>query len=582
MTAWNLSCPDWRQRLREGRSLVPDLPIDRVAGERAVAVFNKLRLFDVPGTPTMADAGADWFRDIVRALFGSIDPATKRRMIRELFLLVPKKQNKTTGGALLMLTALLLNERPRAPFLLTGPVQKTADDAFAAAAGAIELDPVLAKKLHVRDHLKTIIHRDTQAKLEIMTFDPDIVTGKKVVGALVDEEHVLGRMPRAKKAMVQLRGGMMPFPESFLAIITTQSDEPPAGVFREDLTKAREIRDGERSGAMLPVLYEFPPEMQQDPAKPWRDPVNWPMVTPNLGRSIALETLKQAFDDEDANGDAALRVWASQHLNVQIGMAMHADRWAGADYWERQTDKSITLDSLLKRCEVIAVGIDGGGNDDLYGLNALGKEKRTGDLLSWSRAYALPIVLERRKDIATQLQDFAKQGDLVIVQKIEEACDDVVSIISRIDQAGLLGTLPDERRAIGVDPACIKQTLAALAEAGYPAEQIYGVPQGWRLFSAVKSAELYLSSGVLWHADQPLMTWCVGNAKVQMLRNAAIVTKELSGTAKVDPLMAMFDAVELMGRAPAGSPIDAYMTFLKARQQQEQPDATSTPTELDA
>src|SRR4051812_10884233 len=145
----DLSCPDWVERLRSGRSLVPDLVLPNPAeGERAVGIFNKLRLFDVPGTPTMAEAGGEWFRAIVRVLFASLDPVTKARLIRELFLLVPKKNNKTTGGALLMLTALLMNQRPGAPFLLTGPVNKTADDAFAAADGAIQLDDVLKKKLH--------------------------------------------------------------------------------------------------------------------------------------------------------------------------------------------------------------------------------------------------------------------------------------------------------------------------------------------------------------------------------------------------------------------------------------------------
>jgi len=134
--SWNLACPDWAERLKSGRSLVPDLPLNAKEGNRAVAVFNKLRLADVPGTPTMGEAGGDWFRDIVRALFGALDPLTRARMIRELFLLVPKKNNKTTGGALLMLTALLLNMRPRASFIMTAPVQDTAEKAFEAALTA--------------------------------------------------------------------------------------------------------------------------------------------------------------------------------------------------------------------------------------------------------------------------------------------------------------------------------------------------------------------------------------------------------------------------------------------------------------
>ena len=55
----DLSCTDWATRLSTGRSLVPDVPINQQAGDRAVAVFNKLRLADVPGTPTLEDAGGD-------------------------------------------------------------------------------------------------------------------------------------------------------------------------------------------------------------------------------------------------------------------------------------------------------------------------------------------------------------------------------------------------------------------------------------------------------------------------------------------------------------------------------------------
>jgi phage terminase large subunit-like protein len=551
MQPWDLSCPDWEARLRAGRLPIRDLPLT-AHGDRAVAVYDRLRLADVTGTPTLADASGDWFREIVRAMFGSYDPATKQRYIRELFALVPKKNSKTTYGALgLMLTALLLNERPRAPFIMTGPVQDTAELAFSAVAGAISLDPVLDAKLHVRDHLKTIVHRETKATLEIMTFDPSVITGAKVVGALIDEEHVLGKMNRADKAMLQLRGGMQPFPEAFLAVITTQSDDAPAGVFADDLIRAREIRDGKRQGAVLPVLYEFPKEMQAAPDKPWRDPANWHMVTPNLGRSIQLQRLIDDFKDEEAKGDKALRTWASQHLNVEIGLALQSNGWAGAEFWQQQADASITLDTLIARSDVVTVGIDGGGNDDLYGFTALGREAGTGHLLSWSSAWALPIVLERRKDIASRLRDFQDRGELHIVPKIEDACAEVVALIQRIDTAGKLGTLDEgKKKAIGVDAACIKQTLDALNAADYADDQIVAVPQNWRLGSAIKSTELYLSSGALSHADQTLLDWCVGNAKVEPKGNAVLITKQASGSAKIDPLMSHFNAVDLMSRNP--------------------------------
>jgi phage terminase large subunit-like protein len=96
---WDLSCLDWEERLRSGLPPIPDLPLDKVAADRAVSVYNRLRLHDVIGTPTRGEAGGEWFRQaVVRPLFGSIDPETGKRFIREIFLLVPKKMTKPAAA----------------------------------------------------------------------------------------------------------------------------------------------------------------------------------------------------------------------------------------------------------------------------------------------------------------------------------------------------------------------------------------------------------------------------------------------------------------------------------------------------
>lgn len=548
----SLACPDWQQKLAAGVPPMVDLPLYTERGAKAVRAFNMLRLADVPGTPTMEEAGGDWFRAIVAVLFGSLDPATKQRLIRELFLLVPKKNSKTTNGALLMLTALLLNERPRADFFMTAPVQDTADIAFSAVSGAIQLDPVLDRKFHVRDHLKKIIHRETKAELEIMTFDPAVVTGRKVSGgALIDELHEIAKMPKAAKALRQMRGGMLPFPESFLAFITTQSDGPPVGVFKDELTKARDIRDGKREGAMLPVLYEFPREMQQGQAKAWRDPANWPMVTPNAGRSISIPRLVEEFRTAQDTSAEELRAWSSQHLNIEIGLALQSNSWAGAEYWERRGSVELTLDRLLERSDVVVVGIDGGGLDDLLGLAVIGRDRDTRQWLHWGHAWAHKIVLERRKEIAEQLKGFADDGELTLVESPGDDVEAVADIVCRINGLGLL---PD-KHAIGVDAAGIGDIVDELTaeHRGIALEQIVAISQGWKLNAAIKTAERKVAGGELIHGAQKLMAWSVGNAKVEPRGNAITVTKQAAGSAKIDPLMALFDAVSLMALNPSGS-----------------------------
>ena len=80
--SWNFACPDWVERLKAGKSLLPPLPLNDNEANRAVAIFNNLRLPDVPGQPLMADAAGEWGRDIVRAIFGSMVDGERQAVIR--------------------------------------------------------------------------------------------------------------------------------------------------------------------------------------------------------------------------------------------------------------------------------------------------------------------------------------------------------------------------------------------------------------------------------------------------------------------------------------------------------------------
>lgn len=545
---WDLSCPDWEDRIREGRSLIPDLDLVQSESKEGLGFFDDLCLPDVPGKPRLGDAAGQWFRDIVATSFGSWDPVTQQNFIRDIFVLAPKGSSKTSYGAGMALSVMLMNRRPRAEALFIGPTQAISDRAYEQAVGMIEASPELKNRFRPRDHIKTIEDLVNQSEMKVKTFDLKILTGGILIFAHLDEVHLLGKTHYAAKVIRQIRGGVDKTPEGKFLITTTESDDIPAGAFKDELHNARRHRDGAFRGKnarpTLAVMYEFPQAIAKDPVQ-WKDPANWPMVMPNLGRSVHLATLIPDWNSEKEKGDQAIRVWASQYLNIEMGVGMKTDGWAGAQYWERGEDEKITLDYILENCEVVVVSLDGGGLDDLYGGNVLGRHKVTRDWLSWSHAWCHDGVLERRQSIAAHLLDFQAAGELTIYETAGEDIVAIIELISMVKDRGLLG-------AVAVDPAGLGEMVEALAEIDVTVENklLIGAPQGFGMMNAIKTAERKLQNGTLRHAKSSLMDWCVGNVKIEPLATAIRATKQNAGDAKIDPWAALMNSVTVMVRNP--------------------------------
>jgi len=537
------ACPDWAGKLRRRESIIPP-PIFPEQAERALDVFRSLRIVDAAGMPTFGEACDQWVFDLVASVFGAYDATTGRRLITEWFVLIPKKNSKSTLAAGIMLTALILNWRDSAEFSILAPTVEIANNSFAPARDMCseKADETLAELMHVQSHVKTITHRDKGALLKVLAADSQTVGGKKSVGTLVDELWLFGKQADAENMLREALGGLASRPEGFTIYLSTQSDEPPAGVFAKKLQYARAVRDGRiRDPRFVPMIYEFPPDMIERGEH--KDPRNFGIVNPNLGRSVDVEFLQREHTKAVEEGEDSLRGFLAKHGNVEIGLALGTDRWPGAEFWEGQARRGVTLDTLMDRSEVITFGVDGGGLDDLLGAAAIGRDRDTGEWLHWAKAWAHPSVLERRKSERTKFEAFAKDGDLVLVERMGQDIEELADIVERLDYSGKLDQ-------IGVDPAGIGAIVDAFVGKGIDVDRIVGIPQGWKLHGAIKTTERKLAEGALWHSGSPLMAYCVGNAKVEPRGNAIMVTKQVSGRAKIDPLMATFNAVSLMALNP--------------------------------
>lgn len=517
--------------------------------DAAWEICGGLRLVDVAGQPLLRDAALPWTRDFVRAIFGAYNPEDGRRYINEYLLMVSKKNAKSSIAAAIMLTALILNWRPSAELLILSPTKEIADNSYKPIRDMINADEDLQALLKVQDHIRTITHRDNNAFLKVVAADSDTVSGKKASFVFVDELHEFGKQAKASNMLLEATGGLASRAEGFVIYATTQSAEPPAGVFKDKLSYARKVRDGlVKDRKFLPLIYEFPDSMLKAGAH--RDLKNAYVTNPNWGASVDIERITQLHSQAVESGEEAFKEFLSKHLNVEIGLNLRSDRWAGADVWEAAEDSAVTFDYLLSKSDVITFGIDGGGLDDLLGAGAVGRERETGRWLSCTWAWAHPSVLERRKSEAARFRDFEKDGDLIMVQNVGDDVEQLTAIVAQIAATGLLDKIGVDQHGLGG----ILDALVGTDDEPGPVvmDDIVGISQGWKLHGAIKTAERKLANKTLVHGGRPMMAWCVGNAKIVPVGNAVSITKQASGFAKIDPLMALFNAVQLMALNPAG------------------------------
>lgn len=542
MKKWTTACKDWERRLVAGKSIIPP-PIFADQAEQALAIFKELRVVDLPGKPTFGECSEQWVFDFVAAIFGAYDAEEGKQLIREFFLLISKKNTKSTIAAGIMLTAVILCWREEEEHLILAPTKEVADNSFKPAAGMIRSDEELSALFHIQDHIRTITHRVTRASLKVVAADTDTVSGKKSGRILVDEHWLFGARANANAMFMEATGGQVSRDEGWVIFLTTQSDQPPAGVFKEKLQYYRDVRDGKiEDRKSLGVIYEFPDALIK--SKAYLDPANFYITNPNIGRSVSAEWLEDQLKKNQAKKDGSLNQFLAKHLNVEIGMNLRSDRWTGADFWEQQARPAFSLQELIERSEVITVGIDGGGLDDLLGLSALGRETGTGRWLLWVHAWAHPIALERRKSEESKYLDFQNDGDLTIIDTLPGDVAQVAEVVAEIYASGKLAS-------VGLDPEKTHKIMfQALIDAGIPEEICFAITQGWKLVGPITVTERKLAEGVLIHAGQAMMTWCVGNARTVPHGNAVSIDKQASGTAKIDPLMATFNAVSLMSLNP--------------------------------
>lgn len=241
-------------------------------GERAVQFLRRLRH---PASGKRAFELTPWQERIVRRIYGPRHPDGSR-IVKQVFLLIPRGNRKTSLAAALSLLHLLGPERvPAGQVIFAASDREQAGIGFREAAEIIRQDVRLMAVTRIYDahnSAKTIKSTRDGSTLKAVSSDGKAQHGTTPTFILCDEIHVW----KGRDLWEALQSGMAKRPGG-LTVIATTAGRGREGLAYETYEYARRVALGEIDNPeLLPILFE--PAEGDD----WQDEQLWHRVNPGL------------------------------------------------------------------------------------------------------------------------------------------------------------------------------------------------------------------------------------------------------------------------------------------------------------
>lgn len=252
-------------------------------GEKAIRFIEKLHL-------TGPHRGKrfvlrEWQKKIIRAIFGNIDPVTKRRRIRKVFALMGRKQGKSQIIAAVAMYCLVGSGKQGEAIYIGASKREQAAHLWGMIADMIAQSPSLKKLLTVIPHKKRIEYKDKGSIIQALSSDGASDEGSIPTVVIIDELFA----HKNRRLWDSLTSGFGATPEPLQITITTAGNDRN-GLCWEEYQYACKVRDGEIiDPTCLPIIHE----VKED--EDWTDEKNWYKAMPALGDFCSLENIKDEF-----------------------------------------------------------------------------------------------------------------------------------------------------------------------------------------------------------------------------------------------------------------------------------------------
>jgi phage terminase large subunit-like protein len=235
-----------------------------------------------------------WQKAFVAATFGFVHKIDQTRKYREVFLVVARKNGKSTLSSAICLYLQVADGEGGAEVYAVATKEKQAKIVWSEAKRMVKKSPVLAKRM--KTLVKEIIAEFNDSLFMPVGSDSDTLDGLNVHGASLDEIHAW----KDKNLYDVIVDGTSSREQPLIFMITT------AGTVRESvydmkydeaemLINGLDDPNGYKDDRFLPIIYEL------DNRKEWTDPKSWPKANPGLGTIKKTDNLETKVNKAKAN-----------------------------------------------------------------------------------------------------------------------------------------------------------------------------------------------------------------------------------------------------------------------------------------
>lgn len=498
-----------------------DIEFDYKDVDDKIRFVSKFKLTEAPftGQPFTLLPFQQW---IFASIFGFKYSGTDTRVIRNVLLLMARKQGKTQLAAAILLATLVMDNQ----ISVTGyTIANSSEQARLSFQSICDLCESVDPKQHIFQRGKARVIKNIEipiikGKIRVLASDTSKHDGLNPQIFIQDEAHAA----KTDDIWGVMTTGQDTRHNPLAICITTTGFLIGEDYFLYGQWAAcRRILDGVvEDDSWFSALYQL------DDDDDWKDETKWIKACPSLGVTTSLEKLRIKFKNALSNPNLEV-----QFKTKQLNMWCHSSKtWLTLEELQSITEK-FELSDFDKENEYCVVGVDIAERSDLCVLTTLVDH----DGLIYYKAF--PFICERalveskNKDL---YQKWIDKGYLELIKGQSLDLDIVIDKLWKINEEIPIGV-------VAYDPFLAKQLCIKCQKEGIP---VQAVGQSLGSFgSPTNEFEYLVLSKKCVIDDNPITRWCFSNVVLLQDKNGNRKPDKETPENKIDIPIAFIQSTKL-------------------------------------